>query len=118
MADKKEISEKQLTNKILKWLNEQPMSYFIKIHGNRYQTATVDIMGVWRGIFVAFEVKRSKKQRLTKRQEYALKKMREAGGEAHAVYSLDEVKELFEINIKKHEMEQVFGKGEDMYDDL
>ena len=52
------MSEKDITNKILKYLKEQPYFFAFKEFGGLYSTAGIpDILCCYKGKFVAFEVK-------------------------------------------------------------
>jgi hypothetical protein len=52
-------SEKTLTRNILRWLNQQPHSFFFKLHAGGWgHSGMPDIIGHSRGAFYAFEVKR------------------------------------------------------------
>ena len=52
------MKEKTITNKILKYLKEQPCCFAFKEHGGAYGTAGIpDIICCYKGKFVAFEVK-------------------------------------------------------------
>lgn len=52
------MKEKTITNKILKYLKEQPCCFAFKEHGGAYGTAGIpDILCCYKGKFVAFEVK-------------------------------------------------------------
>ncbi len=85
--------EKGITNAILRYLGTLSGCYRWKQHGGPYGCAGLpDIICCMNGRFVAFEVKRPKGGRLTKLQEVAIGKIRDAGGVAAVVTSLDEVK--------------------------
>lgn len=86
--------EKEIVNKILKYLKNTPMCFCWKEHGGMYGTTGIpDIICCFKGRFVAFEVK-TEKGRLTKLQSVALEKINAAGGKAYKVTSLDEVRAI------------------------
>ncbi len=85
-----ELLEKAITTKILKAL-EREGGWWRKIHGSPYQSGIPDILGCYRGVFIAFEVKRpSTRDHVTKAQEYAIRKINAEGGYASVVTSVDE----------------------------
>lgn len=84
--------EKSITNKILKYLKSQPECFAFKEHGGMYGTSGIpDIICCYKGKFMAFEVK-TEKGKLSKLQEITIEKIRQAGGVAFKVTSLEEVK--------------------------
>ena len=92
--------EKDITNKILKYLKTQDKCYCFKEHGGSYGSAGIpDIICCFHGRFVAFEVK-TEKGRTTKLQDVNIRNIREACGVALVVRSLDEVKDALKELIK------------------
>ena len=92
--------EKDITNKILKYLKTQDKCYCFKEHGGSYGSAGIpDIICCFHGRFVAFEVK-TEKGKTTKLQEVNIRNIREACGVALVVRSLDEVKDALKELIK------------------
>lgn len=90
------MKEKTITNKILKYLREQPCCFTFKEHGGAYGTAGIpDIICCYHGKFLAFEVK-TEKGKLSKLQEITMDKIQNAGGTAVKVTSLEEVKDILE----------------------
>ncbi len=90
------MKEKTITNKILKYLREQPCCFTFKEHGGAYGTAGIpDIICCYHGKFLAFEVK-TEKGRLSKLQEITIDKIQNAGGIAVKVTSLEKVKDILE----------------------
>ena len=90
------MKEKTITNKILKYLKEQPCCFAFKEHGGAYGTAGIpDIICCYKGKFVAFEVK-TPRGKLSKLQEIILQKIQNANGIAYKVTSLEDVKEILE----------------------
>lgn len=91
------ISEATVTNQILKWLNAQPGCRAEKRWGGGIYTqgGRPDITGCFRGRRFEFEVKVGK-NKPTKLQERELRLWKEAGAVTAVVYSLDDVKEIFD----------------------
>ena len=88
--------EKNITNKILKYLKSLDNCFCFKEHGGRYGTSGIpDIICCFNGRFIAFEVK-TEKGRLTKLQEITIQRIKEAKGKAFKVTSLEEVKNILE----------------------
>jgi len=86
--------EKNITNKILKYLKSLDGCFCFKMHGGRYSTAGVpDIICCYKGVFVAFEVK-TVTGRVTELQRATIKNINRAGGVAVVVRSVDEVKRI------------------------
>ena len=86
------VLEKTLISAILSYLRSLPSCFCWKDHGGMYGTAGLpDILCCIAGRFVAFEVK-TDTGRLTGLQDRTLCRIRDAGGAAHVVHSLDEVK--------------------------
>ena len=74
------------------WLNDQPQSFFVKIHGGPCQLAGIsDLIGVYHGRFMAIELKVGK-NKASKKQLWFLDKIINAGGAGTVCWSLDEVK--------------------------
>ncbi len=68
--------------------------YFFKEHGGLYGTAGVpDIICCYKGRFIALEVK-APDGKPTALQEATINRIREAGGVAEVVRSVEEVKEI------------------------
>jgi len=83
------ISEKRICGKILKWLNAQPETRAIKIHGDQYLINEPDIIGCRDGRFFAIEVKRPGKA--TRVGQKAIHRLwRRAGGNVIVATSLTE----------------------------
>ncbi|UZQ49906.1 VRR-NUC domain-containing protein [Clostridium kluyveri] len=90
------VKEKNITNKILKYLKSLDNCFCFKEHGGRYGTSGIpDIICCFNGRFIAFEVK-TEKGRLTKLQEITIQRIKEAKGKAFKVTSLEEVKNILE----------------------
>lgn len=91
--------ESVLQNKILAFLREDVGGYWIKIHGSSYQSrGEPDIVGVHKGTFYAFEIKRDDgKGVVSELQQYKIKSINEAGGVAMIVNNFDTIKDLFNV---------------------
>ena len=90
------MREQNLIDQIKAYLNGMPNTFCWKEHGGIYGTAGIpDIIVCHRGKFIALEVK-AKNRKPTLLQHLTINKIKKAGGTAAVVYSLDEVKELFE----------------------
>lgn len=85
--------ESRLVENIRKALKTKyPDSWWMKIHGGPYQTSGIpDLIGCAEGIFFALEVKLPEgKYGVTKRQQYHIDKIIQAGGTAAVVRSVTE----------------------------
>ena len=90
------MSEKDITNKILKYLKTVPGCFAWKEHGGMYGTAGIpDIIACINGRFFAFEVK-TQTGKVTKLQDATINKILAAGGVAAVVRSVDEVRTVLE----------------------
>ncbi len=90
------MHERDLTRKILKYLNSLPNCFAWKTWGGMYSTAGIpDIICCFQGQFIAFEVKVGK-NKPTKLQETTISQIKHAGGLAYVVYSLEEVIKIME----------------------
>ncbi|MDE5852441.1 MAG: VRR-NUC domain-containing protein [Oscillospiraceae bacterium] len=88
------MKEKTITNKILKHLKSCPECFAFKEHCGIYGVSGIpDIIGCYKGKFIAFEVKTTQ-GKLSKLQEVMLERINEAGGIAFKVTSLQEVKDI------------------------
>ena len=88
------MKEKSITNSIVAFLKNLPSCFCWKEHGGAYSTAGIpDIVCCIAGQFVAFEVK-TETGRLTGIQDRTLCRIRDAGGVAYVVRSLEEVKSI------------------------
>ena len=87
--------EKDITNKIIKYLKTVPDMFCWKQHGGGpYSTAGLpDLICCYKGRFIAFEVKTAD-GKLTKLQESTITKIKAAKVEAFKVISIDEVREI------------------------
>jgi len=88
--------EKDITNKILKYLKSLDNCFCFKEHGGKYGTTGIpDIICCFNGRFLAFEVK-TEKGKLSKLQEVTIQKINDSKGKAFKVTSLEEVKTILE----------------------
>ena len=86
--------EKDITNKILKYLKTLDKCYCFKEHGGSDGSAGIpDIICCFRGRFLAFEVKTAK-GRTTVLQDINIRNIHKADGIAVVVRSVDEVKRV------------------------
>jgi len=84
--------EKDIVAAIMQWLKTVPHCFAWKEHGGMYGTAGVpDVICCLDGRFFAFEVKTTE-GRLTKLQEHTIQRIKDAGGHALVVRSVDDVK--------------------------
>ena len=99
--------ERVLTKEALAWLNDLPQSHFFKVHGGPYQSTGIsDLIGVFRGQFVAIELKVGYNT-ATPRQKWFLGKITEAKGAATVCRSLDEVKQVMRALIEAEHLAHV-----------
>jgi len=90
------MTEKDITNAILRHLKSVPHCFAWKTHGGMYGTAGIpDVIACIGGRFVAFEVK-TESGKLTKLQEITIQKIRDAKGKAYKVTSVEEVIKILE----------------------
>lgn len=91
--------ESLLVDQIKKRLNSEDKSFFFKIHGGIMQMAGIaDLIGVYKGRFIAIEVKLPEnKKGVTKLQAWFLDKVNDAGGEGFVATGLPDVLSRLEI---------------------
>lgn len=90
--------ESTLQTKVLKYLNSVPECIAENVSGNAQQKGRADINGCYRGRCFKIELKSPDHgNKATKKQLRYLKKWEKAGAICGVCYSLDEVKELLEI---------------------
>ncbi len=86
------MNEATLIQRIRKYLATLPDCFFWKEHGGQYGTAGIpDIIACYKGRFIALEAKVGK-NKPTKLQAATIDKIRQAGGTAAVVYSVEDVK--------------------------
>lgn len=80
-------------NKIKKILNDQDKSFFFKIHGGPMQMAGIsDLIGIYKGRFVAIEVKTpDNKKGTTKLQDWFIEQVNSCGGLGFVARSVEEI---------------------------
>ena len=84
--------EKDIVNKIMKYLKTVPRCFAWKEHGGMYGTAGIpDVIACVDGRFFAFEVK-TDTGKTTALQDATIRKILAAGGRAFVVRSVDEVR--------------------------
>lgn len=97
MVKRKVTLESAFQTKVINYL-ESIGAYVIKIHVSSYQLeGEPDIICCHKGKFYAFELKQGSK--LSKLQEVKLELIRESGGVAMEVRTLEQLMELFDDNI-------------------
>ena len=85
------MNEAALIQKIRKYLATLPYCFFWKEHGGQYGTAGIpDIIVCYKGRFLALEAKVGR-NKPTKLQTATIDKIRQAGGTAAVVYSVEDV---------------------------
>jgi penicillin-binding protein-related factor A (putative recombinase) len=84
--------ESALVTKVLIYLRNRG-GFWAKIHGGPFQTSGLpDIIGCYRGFFIAFEAKRAgEKPKVTSLQLYTLNQIKAAGGRTTVIQSVEEV---------------------------
>ena len=89
--------EATVTKTIMRHLERlRPHGFFVKIHGGPMQRAGIpDIVGVYRGRFLSFEVKMPG-GKVRPLQSYMLKLVRHAGGIAEVVYGWEDCRKIIE----------------------
>lgn len=99
MNTKRPPLEKKIVNNTLTYLNSRG-GFWFKVHGGPFQLAGIpDIIGCYRGRFIAFEVKRPGKNP-TQLQAYMLGRITRAGGVALVIRSVtDAQRVLTEIDL-------------------
>ena len=82
--------EKQVENKIKKWLKKNNHWYF-KVHGGAFQkTGVPDIIACINGKFVAIEVKRSDGGIVSELQKAQIQKIKDSGGLVGVAHNMEE----------------------------
>lgn len=90
MSTTKPPLESKVVKKILEQLRSRG-GWWFKVWGSPMQIAGIpDIIGCYRGRFVAFEVKRAEGYEATKLQLFIMKKIRAAGGIATLIWSTEQ----------------------------
>jgi hypothetical protein len=87
------MSEKSITNSVLRYLNRLPDTYARKIHGGPYMAGMPDVLCCHRGHMVVIEMKMPGR-RPTELQQRELDRWERAGAVAFVAHSLKEVKEV------------------------
>lgn len=90
MNTRKPPLEKRTRTKIVKALNARG-GHFEVTHGSPVvNRGRPDIIGCYRGRYIAFEVKRDAAGKPTELQKFTLEKIRRAGGIALLIYSVEQ----------------------------
>ena len=86
------MKESDIVKAILRYLKTVPGCFAWKEHGGMYGTAGIpDVICCYNGRFYGFEVK-TENGKPTKLQEVTIRKVRDAGGTAVVVRTVDEVR--------------------------
>ena len=97
----KQISEASIQAKILRYLNDLPAVYAVKIHSGS-KSGVPDILASINGRFVAIEVKRLGKHKVSPLQEATIRRINATNGIAFIAQSVEEVenklKEILQCN--------------------
>jgi len=82
------MTEARITTQIIKALKKRG-GWWVKIHGSAFQSAGIpDIIGCYRGILVALEVKTpDTAKNVSERQRHVMSRIRQAGGVPRVVTS-------------------------------
>lgn len=84
--------EASFVKRLLTHLRETHGAFAFKTHGGMFSVAGIpDVIACYHGRFFAFEAKRQKGGVTTKLQRYIIEKIRDAGGVAEVVTTLEEV---------------------------
>ena len=93
-TEETEMNEAALIQIIRKYLATVPECFFWKEHGGQYGTAGIpDIIVCYKGRFIALEAKVGRNTP-TKLQAATIDKIRQAGGTAAVVYSVEDVRSV------------------------
>lgn len=86
--------EKDITNKILRYLRGLDECFCFKEHGGSYGSCGIpDIIICYKGRFIALEVK-TEKGKTTALQDFNINKINKSGGTAVVVRSLEDAKNV------------------------
>ena len=97
------MNEAALIQRIRKYLTTVPECFFWKEHGGQYGTAGIpDIIVCHKGSFIALEAKVGR-NKPTKLQSATIDKIRQAGGTAAVVYSVEDVRAVLEESEADHD---------------
>lgn len=90
--------ESAFQQEVLDFLTKEVGGYWLKICASSYQKqGEPDIIGCYNGKFYGLELKRDINARASALQIYKLEKIKQNGGISMKVYSLQQLKELFNI---------------------
>lgn len=96
----KQMLEKDIVSRIMKYLKTVPRCFCWKEHGGMYGTSGIpDIIACVDGRFFAFEVK-TETGKPTALQEATIRKILAAGGTAVVVHSVDEVRGILDATLQ------------------
>ena len=104
--------EAEITRQIQRYLAGLPDWWGFKVQGSAQQMRGVpDIVGCYRGLFVAFEIKRPFLGKVSKIQHHMIDQIKAAKGRAFVVYSVDDVKQVL-AGLAAHTSGPLPGAGE------
>lgn len=90
--------EAEITRQIQRYLAGVPDWWGFKVQGSAQQMRGVpDIVGCYRGLFVAFEIKRPNLGKVSKIQHHMIERIKAAKGHAFVVRSVDDVKQVLDM---------------------
>lgn len=90
--------ESTITAQIQRYLGKLPGWWGFKVQGGGSQMRGVpDIVGCYRGLFVAFEVKRPVVGKLSELQKHRIEQIKSAKGNVYVVYSVEDVKKALDM---------------------
>lgn len=99
MVKRKTTLESAFQTKVIDYLHSIG-AYVIKIHVSSYQLeGEPDIICCYKGGFYAFELKQG--SRLSELQKIKIQLIRESGGVAMEIRSIEQLKEVFNDNVQK-----------------
>lgn len=98
MTKAKEPYEKDIQRDILTWLKANGVFHYKAIMSSRM--GIPDIIACVNGKFVALEVKRSAKAQVHPMQRIIGEEIRKAGGDAHIVWSVEQVEDIIQSHTK------------------
>jgi hypothetical protein len=87
--------ERVIVRRILTYMRSRG-AFAEKVHGDQLQSPLLDIIACYRGLFIHLEVKRSKKIKPTRRQEFIIQSVIDAGGIAASVSHIEEVMKILD----------------------
>lgn len=90
------MTERQLTTKIMKLLKKEFPTAWIYKSSDRFSSGIPDILMCYHGYFIAIEIKKDTKSKVTPLQNFTLNKIRESGGLSIVVHGRFEIVKMLE----------------------